>query len=702
MHISMKIGMCLFSVALMMVSHLASGEEASGKLTNPRSRTLNVKELPAVQWPAEVGDPIRERAEEALRQGPDALEKLYHQLADTETKDQDGRYHSVQFFDVIANDGEPVNGEPRLAYGMRITEEWRKQFPDSKAAVLAQARIYSGLGFFAKRSGLGAESMDENWKVAEDMMNRSMALLEGCKDTLRKDPAWYAAYFILVIKMDLQREEFQKVADALAANVPDDGYALSKAVKCLYPGNFGEPGEWSVWLKKQVEKYPAEERAKQYARTIYELAAVDGFDTAGPSFMWQSPIDRDLLVAGIEALEKQYPDSTYMHSAGASTYAFCLRERKGAFECLKRAKGRIHQDFFYSKGRYDTAIAFLAEVPWDMREAGGVPITRRSYGKDPAFVKMMDDAAGQGPEALEKFIQELRTPERLRDKDGLYQSVKFFDWFGEKTMTLADEKKRISKEELLKKWSLDYPASPFAKLAWAEYWVTHAWNARSGEVRSQVSAMQFRAFEKRLETARNYLMECRELQESEPAWSVTALTIMLGEGADRNEFNEVSELVFRKFPECEAAIGATMQILQPKWGGKSGEWEPWLRKRLENLPAEDRNIAYANAIITVIGYARSSQDGYQSVLGGKAPDKAMLLEGLRLLVKKFPDSPRFANAQAMIYSNYTDDDEGTAKAIERMNGTIDMRVWYSYSRYEPCERRIARIKTEALLKKQSP
>jgi hypothetical protein len=117
---------------------------------------------------------------------------------------------------------------------------------------------------------------------------------------------------------------------------------------------------------------------------------------------------------------------------------------------------------------------------------------------------------------------------------------------------------------------------------------------------------------------------------------------------------------------------------------------------------EDRNIAYANAIITVIGYARSSQDGYQSVLGGKAPDKAMLLEGLLLLVKKFPDSPRFANAQAMIYSNYTDDDEGTAKAIERMNGTIDMRVWYSYSRYEPCERRIARIKTEALLKKQSP
>ena len=702
MHVSMKIGTRLLSVALMMVSHLAAGEETSGKLTNPRSRTLNVKELPAVQWQAEVENPIRERAEMALREGPDALEKLYRQLAEAETKDKDGRYNSVHFFDVIANDGEPVNGEPRLAYGMRISEEWRKRYPESKAAMLAQARIYSGLGFFAKRSGLGAESMDANWKVAEELMNRSLALLGECRDGLKKEPEWYATYFMLIIKMDSKREEFQKVADALAANIPDDGYALSKAVRYLYPGNFGEPGEWSAWLKKQMEKYPAQERAKQYARTIFEQAARDGFDTAGPRFMWQAPLDRDLLVAGIDALEKQYPDSIYMHSAGAATYAFCLRERQGAFDCLKRAKGQIHQDFFYSKGRYDSAVAFLAEVPWDIGEAGGIPITHRTYGKDPAFAKMMDEAAAQGPEALEKLIQELRTPERLRDKDGLYQSMAFFDWFGEKTLSLADEKRRIKKEELLKKWSIEYPASPFVKLAWAEYWVTHAWNARSGEVASQVSDMQAQAFAKRLETARDYLMECRELQDSEPAWSVTALTVMLGEGADRKEFNEVSELVFEKFPECEAAIGATMEILQPRWGGRSGEWEPWLRKRLENLPAKDRSIAYANAIITVIGYARSSQEGYQSVLGGKDPDKAMLLDGLRRLVEKFPDSPRFANAQAMIYSNYTDDDAGTAKAIDRMNGTIDMRVWYSYSRYEPCERRIARIKTESLLKKQSP
>ena len=681
-----------------MICHQSAAEVVPPKLVNPRTQVLNVKELPPVRWQGEVGNPVREKAEEALKEGPDALEKLHRQLSETDIKDEDGRYNSVQFFDVIASDGEPVNGEPRLSYGMRIFEEWKERYPESKAAVLAQARIYSALGFFAKRSGLGAESMDENWKVAEELMNRSLALLEECRDAMKKNPAWYATYFMLIIKMDLKRDEFQKVADALAVNIPDEGYALSKAVRYLHPSDFGEPGEWSAWLKKQLEKYPADERAKQYARAIFEQAALDGFDTAGPCFMWHAPIDRDLLAEGIDSLEKQYPDSVYMHSAGAATYAFCLRERQGAFDCLKRAKGQLHQDFFYSKGRYDGAVAFLGEVPWDLSKAGGIGIKRRTYGKDPAFEEMMGGTAAQGPAALEKLIQELRTPERLRDKDGLYQSVKFFDWFGEKTMSLADEKTRIKKEELLKKWSLEYPASPFVKLAWAEYWVTHAWNARSGEVASQVSEMQFHAFAKRLETSRKYLMECRELQDSEPAWSVTALTVMLGEGADRTEFNEVSELVFEKFPENEAAVGATMEILQPRWGGKSGAWEPWLRKRLENLPAEDRSIAYANAIITVIGYARSSQENYKNVLGGKDPDKAMLLDGLRLLVEKFPDSPRFANAQAMIYSNYTNDEEKMANAIQRMNGTIDMRIWYSYSRYEPCERHVARIKTEAVLK----
>ncbi|WAC21329.1 DUF4034 domain-containing protein [Luteolibacter sp. SL250] len=687
------------SLSVMVLSHAGAQDSPPGKLVNPRTQVLKVKELPPLSgWVEDTEGGIRARSEMALLEGVEALENMAAELLAKEMRDKDGRHTTPIFFEGITGEGGRIDGRPRLEYQLEVCAEWRRRFPQSRAAMLAEARLCSLQAHYAIYSGRGVADADDIWKVAGGFIDRSMALLEQCRDFRKVDPAWYAAYFQVVVKSDLDRPAFDRLAAELVNDFPGDSLSLSKAVKCLYAESFGKPGEWEPWLRGLLGNQSPEDRAKHYARVLYEIGVTDGYGSAGPAFLWHCAIDAELLASGMDLLSKQYPDSVWLGSAHASAAATCLRDRQLAFKYLKLAGGHLHMDHIGGKGGYDSALAFIGQVPWDLGKVGGPRIIARSFGDDPEFSHRMDEAAARGPAALEQLIRTIRSTDGGRDEDGLYYSERFFGWFREKPRNIAQEKRRILKQELVAKWSAEFPASPFAKLASASYWAHSAWNARGGYHAGAVEDVQWKGFGTRLGQARKDLMACRELRDDEPVWSSVALMIMKGEGMDREEFDALSDHVFIRFPECTDAVLQTMDLLQPKWYGKPGEWEPWLRARLKDLPEEQRSMAYARAMITVLGYARSSKTNLQNVFGGKKPDVLLLLGGLRLLAAKFPDSKLIANAQAMHFGLYSEESDTVYKALQKMDGTIDLRVWSKYSAYEPCENWIARLRTEAALK----
>jgi hypothetical protein len=313
-------------------------------------------------------------------------------------------------------------------------------------------------------------------------------------------------------------------------------------------------------------------------------------------------------------------------------------------------------------------------------EVVGLPETRKQMFSHSELDLRMEKAAAEGPRALEELIQNLRSQDPI-DKDGNHTSLGFFRWFGEGFREVEQYREAERRGKLLDAWKREFPASPFARLASAYHGIDLAWDARSSSYGYKVTEARWDEFRHRLENVRKDLEASRELQESEPAWSVVASTYCLGAGDD-DLFAEISQEFFRHFPECDHFIDVAESHFMPKWGGRTGSWEPWLREMLKDQPEDVRAAAYARGVMSFIGYIEYEYSNKEEMLGETKLDMQLLKDGFRELRKKYPDSNRIDNMEALWSCYLTEDYQVGYDALKRMNGKLDMNVWFRYDVYD--------------------
>lgn len=639
---------------------------------------LDAKSVPEVKdWIRDIRNGVMQRAHDAYKQGPDALEKLAKQLQTTELKDEDGRYTTPYFLRAIAGSRAPKTDEFWGDYQKRLFAEWRKRYPESKAAMLAEARMHLQISK-AISSGSVPVEVTRKWEIVQEHITQAKDLLNGCRELQSKDPAWAVTYLALLDDIEVDPAEYEREALKTFQDFPDSGYAIASAVWGLRKGTLRADPGWEIWLRKQLATLPPEAAAKTYALTFGELVEYQGFYDAGLNGRVIA-FDRELLAKGLDLLLKQYPDSPAIAALNAGLSAHVLLDRKRTQAALKRVNGKLDV-VQLSNYWYKEALDFMTSLDWKPEVIGIPPITRRISITSPEFEARMEKAAAEGPRAMEELIQQLRSQDPI-DKDGHHQSVKFFAWFGETFNDLKGYQRAERQRKLLEAWKKEFPDSPFARLAAAHHGIDQAWDARSSNYAAKVDKSQWEEFARRIEIVGKDLEACRELQQTEPAWSIAASTYSLATG-DGRMFTEVSEELFRHFPECDSFLNASESHFMPRWGGAPGSWEPWLRQMLKDQPDDVRKAAYARGVMTFMGYIQYREDNKKEMLGNAKIDPQIMKDGMRLLREKYPDSPRIASMEAMWACYLTDDYETGYQAMKRMNGTLDSGVWHRYELYD--------------------
>ncbi|WAC21326.1 DUF4034 domain-containing protein [Luteolibacter sp. SL250] len=666
---------CLF------VDSSGQGKDAD-KLKRMNARTLEAKELPeTVGWLEDTEGKVKERATRALLAGPEALEELAQQLRRNEMKDKDGRYTTPYFYRQIALGGDPIRGEKRRAYQKRVFGEWLEKFPRSEAAMLAQARLHAELANDTRLIPNGKDVEGTKWIRMRRDLEASAAFLEKSSALRSVDPAWMNTYFVTVDQLGDDTDGLERGTVELIRKFPDCGYVLSRAV--LNRVDRREPDErenLAPWLKRHLDTLPPDTAAKLYALTYAGFGNHRGYSAARGYL----PLERERMLKGLELLAAEYPDSIVIATQEVALRCWVLEDRAGALAALKRAGNILDVEFMVgTKDGYKIAVSFIRSTPWNPQEMG-VPAFSGYFSETPPDRgTIMRKACAAGPAALEELIKKIRSESPL-DQHGNSNAARFFSWFNVKETNLYTAELRLAHADLLERWRKEYPASPDAQLASARYWISRAWDARGTTYANEVGENQWKGFAEGLAQARKHLTAAKELQRTDPAWTDVALDLLLGEGDPNDEFEDITDVMFSHFPECPQTLGGALYSFRPKWGGKAGAWEPWVREKTKALPEDVRARTYAQAVIMDAGYAFFSKENEKEIFGGKKPDMDLLWKGIASLREKHPDSIRYPSAEAMFHCKYSGKAALALKEIKKLDGKVDLRVWYRYDYYERC------------------
>lgn len=658
-----------------------SGQEAP---FNPWAMKLAANSVPAVtEWRGEDTEgKVMERTNAALLTGPAALEELAGKLLGDERRDGDGRYTSPYFYRMIGRAGPRIKGEDRFSYHKAVVEEWRKKHPESLVAMVAEARLCNEEAYRMIGDTGPSPSLEENRQRLAGLWEKSRELLEKSRELRTKDAGWHVTRLVMAGSLGDGGKSLESAMDDLLECFPECGYAISRGVTKIHMEWEGDQRRWERWLRGKLSKLPLDVQAKAYTLTLMELGESMGVSTA----LFGVTIDRELVHRGMDVLAAEYPHSIGVASQEAVFAAFGLYEPKRIQAALKRAGGRL-DGMALPKDNYEFVIGNMTRVPWEPKRVGLPDITSFTM-QDTAFKKRMDDTAAEGARAMELLFQRFRS-EEIRDKDGGYNSCSFCQWFDLDVRSLEDIESMMFREKLLAEWEAEFPASPFMKLAAAHYWASRAWLARGSSFAGGVSESRWKGFSYGLKRASSYVQAASELRETEPAWLRVVVKIMMGSGGiemDGKEFAELTEPLFENYPDSQECMGAIIYASAPKWGGEAGGWEKFIRKSIEDRPADDGAVAYATAVIAAEGYAFQYPSQRQERYGNIKPDKALVKKGLDLLKSKFPESMYHVNAEALIYSDLSEEPEKAYAAMKRMNGRLDMRVWWGYNNYDRCVR----------------
>lgn len=666
----------------------ALGADLSAQNSPYGDPAIPVGDAPVVtDWrEADTEGKVNSRTLAALLAGPDALEELGQRLLAGEPKDGDGRYTMPLFYLTLGNAGDDIRGQDRMAYQLRTVAEWRKKYPESLVAMVAEARVYNRWAVTIIRDSGNIPSMEKQFEEVNRVCQQALELLEKSKELSKKDPGWHVTYVSTLRMMEEDRPRFEAAVDEILATFPDSGYAISRAVKNLQP-EWGAGGRtWEKWLRKKLEVLPQDVAAKAYVRTISELVIEQTADWS----VWGVTIDRDMMHRGLDALAKEYPDSIGVAAEEARLAAFLLTEPSRIRSALRRAGGKIDQ-MVIRKDQYPGITRRMASIQWKPERLGIPEVVGFSKGEPDDFAERMERAAAEGPRGLEELIRQLRSNE-VQDKDGRYPSCAFFAWFKSDVNHLPDLKKAMEKRRLLDEWLKEFPASPFANLAYSYHWVGRAWDARGGSFAYEVEESQWNGFRDGLKKASEHLEAAGELRNSEPAWTIAAMDVLLGTeggGLESEGYDAVLNPMFENFPESVECLAKLIYAAKPRWGGEAGEWEPFLRKKLEEADENVRARTYALAVASIETYAIDGVTNWPETYGEGKPDRELLRKGVDQLLAKYPDSQYIANIEALVFSKRIEEPARASAAMKRMNGVIDLSLWREYGLYAHCARWVA-------------
>lgn len=290
------------------------------------------------------------------------------------------------------------------------------------------------------------------------------------------------------------------------------------------------------------------------------------------------------------------------------------------------------------------------------------------YVKDPIAVEIQTFREGVRQlynssqfDELEKIAAKVRG-----DKfgNGSWKIVRFYDSL-ECRSTEPESMWRLH-DRIHRDWIAKKPDSITARLAYADYFVSYAWYARGEGFAESVTSRGRRLFSERLASAHKVLDEARKLKEKDPYYGMVALSVALGEGPPKAEYDAIVDGAHAAAPKFWGYFARRAFSLMPRWHGKPGEWEAFAM-RSADLPDGLGAELYVRIVLHLM-------DCYDDIFVESDASWPKTREGLNLMMERYPDSLEIANKAAMLAVMAKDRDMAR-KAFARMNGACVTQAW---------------------------
>ena len=264
---------------------------------------------------------------------------------------------------------------------------------------------------------------------------------------------------------------------------------------------------------------------------------------------------------------------------------------------------------------------------------------------------------------LEKIAAELRAA-KARFGNGWWKIESFYDSLEcreEEPESMWQLHDRIHRDWIAKK-----PESITARVAYADFFCSYAWHARGEGYADRVTPEGGRLFVERLASAHKIVDKARKMKGKDPYLGLVALTVALGEGPGKAEYDAIVEEAHAAEPTFWRYDTKRAFSLLPRWHGSPGEWEAFALKaaaRPDGIGAE----VYVRIVLNL-------DDSYGNIFDESDASWPKAREGLELMLKRYPDSLEIANEAARLA--YLARDRDMAKAMfARIGGVGVTSVW---------------------------
>lgn len=273
---------------------------------------------------------------------------------------------------------------------------------------------------------------------------------------------------------------------------------------------------------------------------------------------------------------------------------------------------------------------------------------------------------------LEKHAAELRRSKAVFD-NGSWKLYEFYE-----SLTCEDNEPESLwqlHEQIHRDWITAFPQSVTARVAYADFFVSYAWEARGAKYAGEVAAERWPLFRERLASAQRTLEEARALPEKDAVcWAVT-LRVARGQGWEKSDYDRAVREANAFEPHYWKYDTYRAETLLPRWYGEPGDWEAYTEEaaaRPDGLGDE----VYARMVIALHIY-------YKNVFRETKVSWPKTRAGLERLRQQYPRSLDFMSETA--FFAVLSGDRALAKELFAQLGDRYLaRVWRDREYFVRC------------------
>jgi hypothetical protein len=227
--------------------------------------------------------------------------------------------------------------------------------------------------------------------------------------------------------------------------------------------------------------------------------------------------------------------------------------------------------------------------------------------------------------------------------------------------------------ERLQRWIDFRPESSTPRVALAVSYLRFAWKARGNGTGDKVTAEAWKLFGERVRKAQDILEQARSISTKDPQWYQTMQTVALAQGWDHKQAEQLLEEASTVEPGYYYYYDAYANYLLPKWYGKPGDSETFVKSIADRVGGDEGALIYFQVVLSLNCCKARAQ----------APEIAWdrVKQGFASLEQLDGSTSYERNALAFMAVRQGDR-EFAQQLFERIGNNWNDRVWGSKDKFE--------------------